>query len=185
MCKQQIANYFLFICQLLKPPLGPSEWVMGSGTSCDNWLCVDIYLQGVCFWLLGIPAESARLGEGVRPAWSGGFFTPSAEPLLGRGVAAKTTDTWYKERLVEKSSIGLIFEFHLLSQNLFWFLLHRAENTCSQEPPNLAPPDSILRILWNSTVFGDKTRSTGGYELVAQLCPTLCSLMDLIFSTIL
>lgn len=44
-CKQQISNDFLFICHLLKPPLGPSEWVIDSGTLCDNWLCVDIYLQ--------------------------------------------------------------------------------------------------------------------------------------------
>ena len=36
---------------------------MGSGTTCDNWLCVDSYLQGVCFQLLGIPAERV-LGGG-------------------------------------------------------------------------------------------------------------------------
>ena len=144
MCKQQIANYFLFICQLLKPPLGPSEWVMGSGTSCDNWLRVDIYLQGVCFQFLGIPTERVPgWGRGSDLHDLGAFCSLCRASFRKRG-AEKTADTRYKERLVEKSSIGLIFEFHLLSQNLSWFLLHRAENTCSQEPPNLAPPDSIL-----------------------------------------
>lgn len=78
---------------------------MGSGTSCDNWLCVDIYLQGVCFQLLGIPTESTRVGEGS-DLQDLGAFAPSAEPLSGRGVQRRPQTQDTKRDWLKKAQLG-------------------------------------------------------------------------------
>lgn len=64
--------------------------------------CVDIYLQGGFFQLLGIPGEKAQGCGGGQAYMIRGYFTPSMGSLLGEGWQRRPQTSDPKTDLLKK-----------------------------------------------------------------------------------